>query len=75
MRIDGFSRPVDLNVTVTIEADRILCDWEGTSRLDKKGINVPLVYTKAYACYALKCAIAPDIPNNAASLAPFEITT
>ncbi len=42
--------------------------------MDKKGINVPLVYTKAYACYALKCAIAPEIPNNAASLAPFEIT-
>ncbi|MEL6964425.1 MAG: hydantoinase B/oxoprolinase family protein, partial [Pseudomonadota bacterium] len=40
----------------------------------KKGINVPEVYTKAYACYALKCAIAPDIPNNTASLAPFEIT-
>ena len=35
---------------------------------------MPLVYTKAYACYALKCAIAPEIPNNAASLAPFEIT-
>ena len=47
------------------------CDWTGTSGLDKKGINVPLVYTKAYACYALKCAIAPEIPNNAASLAPF----
>ena len=38
------------------------------------GINVPMVYTKAYACYALKCAIAPDIPNNSASLEPFEIT-
>jgi len=32
-----------------------------------------LVYTKAYACYALKCAVAPDIPNNAASLKPFEV--
>lgn len=74
MRIDGYSAPVDLHVTVSIEQDRILCDWDGTSRLDKKGINVPLVYTKAYACYALKCAIAPDIPNNAASLAPFEIS-
>ena len=28
----------------------------------------------AYACYALKCAIAPEIPNNAASLAPFRIS-
>jgi len=74
MRIDGYSNPIDLHVTLTIEQDRILSDWNGTSGLDKKGINVPLVYTKAYACYALKCAIAPEIPNNAASLAPFEIT-
>ena len=74
MRIDGFSAPIDLCVKVTIERDHIVTDWTGTSGVDKKGINVPLVYTKAYACYALKCAIAPDIPNNAASLAPFEIT-
>jgi N-methylhydantoinase B len=33
-----------------------------------------MVYSKAYACYALKCAIAPEIPNNAASLEPFRIT-
>lgn len=74
MRIDGYSKPIDLKVRLTIEKDRVLCDWAGTSGLDKKGINVPLVYTKAYACYALKCAIAPEIPNNAASLAPFEVT-
>lgn len=74
MRIDGYSKPIDLCVSLSIEKDRILCDWAGTSGVDKKGINVPLVYTKAYACYALKCAIAPEIPNNEASLAPFEIT-
>ncbi|MCB9946090.1 MAG: hydantoinase B/oxoprolinase family protein [Geminicoccaceae bacterium] len=74
MRIDGYDRPIDLRVHLRIEKDRILCDWTGTSGVDRKGINVPLVYTKAYACYALKCAIAPDIPNNAASLEPFEVT-
>ncbi len=74
MRIDGFATPIDLRVKLTIEADRIICDFTGTSAVDKKGINVPLVYTKAYACYALKCAVAPDIPNNAASLAPFEVS-
>ena len=74
MRIDGYDSPIDLRVRVHIEDDHILCDFNGTSGLDKKGINVPLVYTKAYACYALKCAIAPEIPNNAASLAPFKVT-
>lgn len=73
MTVDGFSNPITLKVKLTIEEDRIISDFEGTSGLDKKGINCPLVYTKAYACYALKCAIAPEIPNNAASLAPFEI--
>lgn len=73
MRIDGYAQPVDLHVRLTIARDRVLADWAGTSGLDAKGINVPLVYTKAYTCYALKCAIAPEIPNNAASLAPFEV--
>jgi len=74
MRIDGYGAPVDLRVAVSIEDGRIVSDWTGSSGLDPKGINVPLVYTKAYTCYALKCAVAPDIPNNAASLAPFEVT-
>ena len=73
MTIDGFDRPIELKVRLEILHDRIISDFTGTSGLDKKGINVPLVYTKAYACYALKCAIAPEIPNNAASLAPFEV--
>ncbi|MDB4197628.1 hydantoinase B/oxoprolinase family protein [Ascidiaceihabitans sp.] len=74
MTVDGFSAPITLKVKLSIEQDRILSDFAGTSGVDKKGINCPLVYAKAYACYALKCAIAPEIPNNAASLAPFEIT-
>ncbi len=74
MRIDGFDAPINLVVQLSLEDDRVVCTFDGTSPVDKKGINVPLVYTKAYACYALKCAIAPEIPNNAASLAPFEIS-
>ena len=73
MTVDGFEKPITLKVKVSIQGDRILSDFTGTSGLDKKGINCPLVYAKAYACYALKVAIAPEIPNNAASLAPFEI--
>ena len=74
MTVDGFDQPITLKVKVSVESDRIVTDFTGTSGIDKKGINCPLVYTKAYACYALKVAIAPEIPNNAASLAPFEVT-
>lgn len=74
MTVDGFDVPITLRARVTVEQDRITTDFSGTSGVDKKGINCPMVYTKAYACYALKVAIAPEIPNNAASLAPFEVT-
>lgn len=74
MRIDGYSVPVELRVRVEIAGDHVACDFSGTSGLDPKGINVPHVYTKAYACYALRCALAPDIPNNAGSLEPFRIS-
>ncbi len=73
LTVDGFETPITLKVRVTVHEDRIVSDFTGSSGLDKKGINCPLVYAKAYACYALKVAIAPEIPNNAASLAPFEI--
>ncbi|WP_372802192.1 hydantoinase B/oxoprolinase family protein [Paracoccus seriniphilus] len=73
MTVDGFDVPITLKVRVTVHEDRIVSDFTGSSGLDKKGINCPLVYAKAYACYALKVAIAPEIPNNHASLLPFEI--
>ena len=74
MTVDGYDEPVHLAVTLDIEEDRIKADFTGTSGVSRWGINVPLVYCKAYACYGLKCVVAPEIPNNAASLAPFEIT-
>ena len=73
LTVDGFASPITLQVKVSVQGDKIVSDFTGSSGLDKKGINCPLVYAKAYACYALKVAIAPEIPNNAASLAPFEI--
>lgn len=72
MTIDGFDTPITLKVKVSVEPNRIVSDFSGSSGLDKKGINCPMVYAKAYCCYALKCAIAPEIPNNHASLEPFE---
>ena len=74
MEIDGYDTPITLAVRLEVHDDHMIADFTGTSGVDKKGINVPHVYTKAYACYALKCAIAPEIPNNAASLAPFVIS-
>ncbi len=74
MRVDGYDFPVDLNVTLTVAGDALTADFAGTSGMSAFGVNVPEVYTRAYACYGLKCAIAPEVPNNTASLAPFRIS-
>jgi N-methylhydantoinase B len=73
MVVDGYDEPVTMVVDLKIGESGIVADFDGTSPASRYGINVPLIYTKAYACYGLKCALAPEIPNNAASLAPFEV--
>ena len=74
LAVDGYDGPVELVVRLTVDGDTLHADFAGTSAESPFGINVPLVYTKAYACYGLKCAIAPEIPNNAGSLAPFTVS-
>ena len=74
MTVDGYDHPVSMVVTLTVDGSRLVADFTGTSGASAFGVNVPEVYTRAYACYGLKCAIAPDVPNNTGSLEPFEIS-
>ena len=74
LTVDGYDAPVAMKLRLDVSADGVVADYAGTSGLSEKGINVPLIYTTAYTCYALKCALAPQIPNNHASLSPFKVT-
>lgn len=72
---DGYDAPVKLAATVSVRDDGVEVDFSGSDSVSRWGINVPIIYSKAYACYALKCVVAPDIPNNAASLAFFDVSS
>jgi len=74
MTIDGFESPVDLVASLSIGDDSIVVDYEGTSRISRHGINVPITYTAAYTCFGLSCATGLEVPNNAGSLAPYRVT-
>jgi N-methylhydantoinase B len=74
MPIDGYEAPITLKATTAIEGDRVLVDYAGTSPASRYGINSPKCYTDAYTAFALKCVIAPEVPNNAGSLGCFDIT-
>jgi len=73
MRVDGYDEPLDLVAAMTIADGEVVVDFAGSSGRSAKGINCPLNYASAYACFALKCALAPDIPNNEGALAPLII--
>jgi N-methylhydantoinase B len=71
---DGYDEPLTLRAAMTVHDDRIEVDYAGTSGLSTRGINVPPAYTRAYSCYGIKVVVAPEVPNNWASLAPFRMT-
>jgi N-methylhydantoinase B len=70
---DGYEEPITLRAEMTILDDGIEVDYAGTSGLSSRGINVPPAYCRAYSCFGIKCVVAPEIPNNWASLAPFRM--
>jgi N-methylhydantoinase B len=74
MQVDGYDAPVTMVVVLTVNGDQLTADFAGTSGMSRFGVNVPEVYTRAYSCFGLKCAIAPHVPNNTGSLEPFHIT-
>ena len=74
MMIDGFEKDVKLEAKLIVSEKSISVDFTGTSEKSKFGINVPLSYTKAYTCFGLSCLVSAEIPNNAGSLYPFEIS-
>lgn len=72
---DGFDdEEIVLRVTATVDGDAIHLDFAGSSPQSRRGINVVLNYTRAYASFAVKAAIAPEVPHNAGSFRPVRVS-
>src|SRR4029077_2309954 len=74
VHMDGYDRPLTLSGEMTNGGDGIHVDYTGTSPASAFGINVVLNYTLAYAAFGVKCLVAPEVPNNAGSLAPITVS-
>jgi N-methylhydantoinase B len=70
---DGFEEPIVIVVTLTVRGDEIDIDFSGSSPQSGRGINVVLNYTHGYASFAVKAAIAPDVPHNEGSFRPVHV--
>jgi N-methylhydantoinase B len=70
---DGFEAPIVVRCKVKIAGDEIFIDFAGSSPQSTRGINVVLNYTHAYASFAIKAAICPDVPHNEGSFRPVHV--
>ena len=71
---DGFEKPIIIRCSVRIVDDEIKIDFSGSSPESTRGINVVLNYTHAYASFAVKAAIYPNVPHNEGSFRPVRVS-
>jgi N-methylhydantoinase B len=75
LRNDGFTEPVVIDCTVSIDGDALSVDYTGSSaQIADKSVNVAETYTFAYTVFGLKALLAPDIHNNEGFFTPFRVT-
>lgn len=71
---DGFESPIYIKVAVTVRDEDIDIDFTGSSPQSERGINVVMNYTRAYASFAIKAAISPEVPHNEGAFRPVHVT-
>ncbi len=71
---DGYDEPIRIRATVTIRDEDIDIDFAGSSPQSRWGINVVLNYTHAYASFAIKATLSPDVPHNHGAFLPVHVT-
>jgi N-methylhydantoinase B len=64
---------IPLQVTVTIDGDRLLVDFAGTAEAVPGNVNCPLAVTRSACCFALRVLLPDDVPSNAGTYAPLEV--
>jgi len=72
--LDGFDAPIRIQASLTVDGDRMLVDYEGSSPASPFGINVVRNFCLAYTVFGVNCVIAPNVPCNAGSIGAVEMS-
>ncbi len=72
--VDGFVEPVTIRCRIDVRGDSVAVDYAGSSPQLPRAINVVPIYTFAYSAYALKCVLAPNVPNNDGSFRAIQVS-
>jgi N-methylhydantoinase B len=74
IQVEGVLGAVRLACTLDVADGRVHADFSGSSDAIAAAINVPLCYTRAMTCYAVKCLTTPKVPNNEGSVLPISVS-
>lgn len=73
METDGFDERFRYAVAVRVRGGELECDFTGSSPQQPRAINCVLAYTRAMSCYAIKCLLLPELPNNHGLFRPIKV--
>src|SRR5262245_35806187 len=74
LEIGGLDVPARIQLSLTIDGNRIAADFAGTSSQVRRPVNSPMNYTRAYVAVPLKMICDPVLPNNEGTYRPLEIS-
>ena len=67
------TEPLRVFVTVTVDGDAVVVDYEGSSPQTASGLNSYINYTRSYSYAAIKCLTDPYGPMNEGALRPITV--
>jgi N-methylhydantoinase B len=65
---------IPIRASVTISGDTLRVDFAGTAPAVAGNVNCPLSVTRSACLFALRVLLPPDVPINAGSAAPLELS-
>ena len=63
-----------IRLGVDVTGDEMHLDYSGTTKQIDRAINVVFNYTNAHTIYAVKCALARNLPSNEGCIRPINVT-
>lgn len=62
-----------IEVSVTIDGDQVVIDFDGTSPQHDGNLNCPLAVTRSACFFVVRCLADPDVPASGGAFAPVSV--
>ena len=71
---DGFDdKPIAIAVTVTIDGEEVVVDFEGSAPQCEGSVNAVYAITVSATAYVFRCLLGLDIPGNSGCMVPIHV--